>query len=198
MHGANRLGGNGVANSTVFGGLAGAAMAHSLKEHGSLAEPSRAAVEAGLDRAFAPFGRAPGDLEAVREALYDTMWGDVGILRTGEGLARAESRLAALSSDIALCGLTGGDPRYNLTWMDRLNLENLIEVSKAICAAAQARTDSRGAHFREDFPETSDLASSRYTSVRQNAEGLDVYGRGRVHTDTTGREPARCSRVMQL
>ena len=56
--------------------------------------------------------------------------------------------------------------RYNLTWMDRLNLENLTLVSRAICAAADFRRDSRGAHFREDFPQTSDLAASCYTSVR--------------------------------
>ena len=56
--------------------------------------------------------------------------------------------------------------RYNLTWMDRLNLENLTLVSRAICAAADFRRDSRGAHFREDFPQTSELESSRYTSVR--------------------------------
>jgi fumarate reductase flavoprotein subunit len=50
--------------------------------------------------------------------------------------------------------------------MDRLNLENLTLVSRAICAAADFRCDSRGAHFREDFPQTSDLDGSRYTSVR--------------------------------
>ena len=64
--------------------------------------------------------------------------------------------------------------RYNLTWMDRLNLENLIQVSRTICAAAQARTDSRGAHFREDFPATSDLATSRYTVVRARRATLKV------------------------
>ena len=46
------------------------------------------------------------------------------------------------------------EPRYNLTWMDRLNLENLVLTSRAICYAAQARNDSRGAHYREDFPNT--------------------------------------------
>ncbi len=57
--------------------------------------------------------------------------------------------------------------------MDRLNLENLVLTSRAICAAAQARTDSRGAHYREDFPETSDLAS-RYTVVRAEDESFKV------------------------
>jgi fumarate reductase flavoprotein subunit len=50
--------------------------------------------------------------------------------------------------------------------MDRLNLENLVLVSQTICAAAQVRTDSRGAHFREDFPQTSALEASRHTLVR--------------------------------
>jgi fumarate reductase flavoprotein subunit len=58
--------------------------------------------------------------------------------------------------------------------MDRLNLESLILVSRAICAAALARTDSRGAHFREDFPTSSDLATSRYTLTRLAGDALDV------------------------
>ena len=64
--------------------------------------------------------------------------------------------------------------RYNLTWMDRLNLENLTLVSRAIAAAADARRDSRGAHFREDFPHVSDLASSAYTRVRLGEDRLEV------------------------
>jgi len=67
-----------------------------------------------------------------------------------------------------------GDRRFNLTWMDRLNVENLIEVSRAVCAAALKRDDSRGAHFREDFPETSDLERSAYTVVRSGEDALHV------------------------
>jgi fumarate reductase flavoprotein subunit len=66
------------------------------------------------------------------------------------------------------------EPRYNLTWMDRLNLESLILVSRVICAAAAVRCDSRGAHFREDFPETSDLAASHYTLARLAEERIQV------------------------
>ena len=79
-------------------------------------------------------------------------------------------------------GVADPEKRYNLTWMDRLNLENLVLTSRAICAAAQARTDSRGAHYREDFPETSDLASSHYTVVRAAGDGFKVDDRaGRLH-----------------
>ena len=82
--------------------------------------------------------------------------------------------LDALAAAVAEAGIPDGDRRYNLTWMDRLNLENLVLVSQAIRAAAVARTDSRGAHFREDFPDASDLATSHYTVVRQGGDGLGV------------------------
>jgi fumarate reductase flavoprotein subunit len=102
------------------------------------------------------------------------MWDDVGILRSGEGLARGAAALDDLQAAVARCGVPDGDRRYNLTWTDRLNLENLIQVSRTICAAAQARTDSRGAHFREDHPAASDLASSRYTVVRMRDDEFEV------------------------
>jgi fumarate reductase flavoprotein subunit len=173
VHGANRLGGNGVANSTVFGGLAGDAMAAQTTT-GALPELDRRALEAARERAYAPLGRRGGDLEAMRRRLHDVMWDDVGILRTAAGLARAGGALEELSSAIAAAGVADAEPRYNLTWMDRLNLENLILVSRAICAAAEARRDSRGAHFREDFPDMSDAASSGYTVVRFDGERLAV------------------------
>ena len=79
-----------------------------------------------------------------------------------------------LAAEVARAGVPHGEPRYNLTWMDRLNLENLVLVSRAIRAAADARHDSRGAHFREDFPETSELAASRYTVARLDGERIAV------------------------
>ena len=85
VHGANRLGGNGVANSTVFGGLAGDSMAATLRAYKPLADPDKAAIEAAHERAYAPLGRRRGDLESVRRRLYQVMWDDVGILRTADG-----------------------------------------------------------------------------------------------------------------
>jgi succinate dehydrogenase flavoprotein subunit len=166
VHGANRLGGNGVANSTVFGGIAGDVMGARTKRAGALPDPDKNAIDAAYARAFAPFGRKTGPLPEMRERLYNVMWNDVGILRDAQSLKRGAAALEALARDIAACGVADQSRRYNLTWMDRLNLENLTLVSQAICAAADFRRDSRGAHFREDFPQTSDLAASRFTSVR--------------------------------
>lgn len=185
VHGANRLGGNGVANSTVFGGVAGDAMAQAVAREGTHADPDQDVIARALDRAFSPIGRPSGDLPEIRESLMETMWNDVGILRTGEGLARAATALDGLAAAVMQCGVPEGDRRYNLTWMDRLNLENLILVSRAVCAAAIARTDSRGAHFREDHPTTSELETSRYTVVRMRDEQIDI-----------GTEPVAFTRVV--
>ena len=174
VHGANRLGGNGVANSTVFGGIAGDVMGKRVTPNGALPEPDRAAIEAASDRAFAPLGKKPGDLSAMRERLYDVMWNDVGIMRTGKSLARGREVLDNLAQEIAACGVSDASRCYNLTWMDRLNLENLTLISRAICEAADHRHDSRGAHFREDFPEAGDLATSRYTQVKLDDDKITV------------------------
>jgi len=174
VHGANRLGGNGVANSTVFGGVAGAAMARAIAGEQSFSDPDQTIVQQSLDRAFSPLGRPSNDFAAMRETLMDIMWSDVGILRSAEGLARGAAALDDLAKQIQQSGVADTDRRYNLTWMDRLNLENLVQVSRGICAAAIARVDSRGAHFREDYPTTSDLATSRYTVVRMRNEEIEI------------------------
>src|SRR5436853_4126129 len=81
VHGANRLGGNGVANSTVFGGIAGTTMAAWLAENPRAPEPDEDAIEVAIARYETAFRQPPGDLEPIRERLYDCMWNDVGILR---------------------------------------------------------------------------------------------------------------------
>lgn len=174
VHGANRLGGNGVANSTVFGGLAGDSMAAWVPDRGAFTPPDLDVVQGAIDATLSPLARPPGNLVALRQRLLDVMWDDVGVLRDAIGLARGIAALDALAEEVDTCGVPDGDRRYNLTWQDRLNLENLVLVSRAIVAAAIARTDSRGAHWREDFPETGDLATSRYTVVRLIERGPSV------------------------
>ena len=71
--------------------------------------------------------------------------------------------------ELSQTGVADDDRAYNLTWHDWINLKSLIAVSRVIAAAALAREDSRGAHFREDFPDTGDLPRSTYTVVRQTA-----------------------------
>ena len=174
VHGANRLGGNGVANSTVYGGLAGDQMPRWLSQHGQWLDPDDASIHAAIARARHPLTRKPGNLEEIREQLFDVMWDDVGIVREREGLRRAADRLDALEAQLDATGIADQDLQFNLTWHDWLNLKNLILVSKAIRAAAEAREDSRGAHFRADFPLPGDLASSAYTCVKLHEGGFQI------------------------
>jgi len=174
VHGANRLGGNGVANSTVFGGIAGDVMPGWVRRNGSFHEPDEATVENAVACATAPLSRRPGDLNAIREKLYEVMWDDVGIIRDAAGLSRASGALDELEARLDATGVNAGSLAFNLTWHDWLNIKNLLLVSKSIRAAAVAREDSRGAHFRADFPEVRDLANSRYTCVNWTAGAFAV------------------------
>ena len=170
VHGANRLGGNGVANSTVFGAIAGDSMAAWVAREGEWREPDTAAIEASITGAESPFATRDGetDLEAIREKLHATMWDDCGIVRDSAGLARAQITLGALAAELQGYTLptAARERAFNLAWHDWLNLTNLVAVSRAIVRAALAREDSRGAHHRSDFPKSSDLAQSSYTRVR--------------------------------
>ncbi len=174
VHGANRLGGNGVANSTVFGASAGDAMAKWVAEAGVLRAPDEAAIEVAALWARAPLARSGGDVEAVRDALHDLMWEDVGIVRDASGLKRALDGLEALDAELDAIGVADDDLAFNLTWHDWLNLKSLMLASRAIAASALAREDSRGAHYRSDFSAASDLAKSTYTCVKTSGENLSV------------------------
>ncbi|MDE0807786.1 MAG: FAD-binding protein [Alphaproteobacteria bacterium] len=174
VHGANRLGGNGVANSTVFGGIAGDAMAAAVPRTGMHRDPDESVIDLAIARAEAPFAKGTGDLTGLRDRLGQLMWDDVGILRTDEGLRRGLAGLNDVEAELRETGLPDGDRAFNLTWHDWMNLESLIDVSRVIARASLAREDSRGAHFREDYPETGPLETTTYTQVRQVGETLEI------------------------
>jgi fumarate reductase flavoprotein subunit len=169
VHGANRLGGNGVANSTVFGAIAGDSMAAWVGLRGEFRTLDNAAIEGAIARAERPFrDGGESDLEAIRERLHAMMWDDAGMVRNAPGLARAATALDTLATELDAYALprVGRDRAFNLTWHDWLNLGSLVAASRAIVRAAMAREDSRGAHYRDDFPDPGDLAGSTYTRVR--------------------------------
>ena len=184
VHGANRLGGNGVANSTVFGGIAGESMAAWTARNQDWRAPDESAIARSIAAHEAPFCEAAGNLEAIREELYECMWSDVGILRSADGLRRAQARLAELEARLLRTGIADGERAYALSWHDWMNLRNLIAVSQVIAAAALLREDSRGAHFREDFPLPGELQQSSFTVARADGDVL-----------VQDREPVRFERV---
>jgi fumarate reductase flavoprotein subunit len=151
VHGANRLGGNGVAESTVFGGIAGDAMVAYVE-----GRPRRAAraprVEDTVRQLVAPLGRPPGpDLYAVQQGLRETMWDDVGLVRDDAGLRAAMARIHRFDEALDGVGI-GGGAAFNTAWQDWLNLRNQVAIARVIAGSALARRESRGAHYRRDFP----------------------------------------------
>ena len=165
VHGANRLGGNGVANSTVFGGIAGASAAAWVKENHVQLKMDEEKVQASVTRALAPFGRPVKDLNRIRESLCELMWEHAGILRSAQSLQTTEAGLDKIEKQLALVGIDGNSRAFNMSWQDYMNLESLILVSKAVVTAAKTRTDSRGAHYLADNPKKEPLQESRYTQV---------------------------------
>ena len=186
VHGANRLGGNGVANSTVYGGVAGDVMPGFVRASGGHRPPDEDVIAAAIERAERPFSAPAGNLNLLREGLLDLMWDKVGVIRDGKGLEEGRQGLQRLRMALDGEGVPDGQRAFNLTWHDWLNLKNLLAVSRVIALSALAREDSRGAHFREDFPKAGDLAGSRYIVVRQRGEGDEL---------DLSREPVRFSRV---
>ncbi len=176
VHGANRLGGNGVANSTVFGGVAGEVMANYVEGIDSWQEADETFLDNEINRALLPFG-IPGDpvnVNNLREKLMDIMWQDVGVMRTADGIQQGISRVEALRLELLASGIGGQNRVFNLTWHDWLNLYNLIDISLVIAKAALSRENSRGAHCREDFPEPGAMEESYFTVVRDQQGKLNV------------------------
>jgi len=177
VHGANRLGGNGVANSTVYGGIAGDAIAAWIRSEGELRDPDSATIEAAREWCERPMRRKAsthGSLEPLREKLYATMWEKVGIIRDAAGLDAAIAELHAIDRELDSQALADSSRTFNLSWHDWMNLKNLVATSRVIAEAALARKDSRGAHFREDFPQTGPLEASAFTSARLAGDALEI------------------------
>jgi succinate dehydrogenase/fumarate reductase flavoprotein subunit len=151
VHGANRLGGNGVAESTVFGGLAGDAIAEFVQNR----PPARIDVDAlrpRLTDLTAPFMRPAGPaLYALQRDLRDVMWEEAGLVRDGESLQRALGALERIEAGLARVGVAG-DPALNTAWQDWLSLRNQTVAARLIVRSALERRESRGAHYRRDHP----------------------------------------------
>jgi succinate dehydrogenase/fumarate reductase flavoprotein subunit len=173
VHGANRLGGNGVAESTVFGGIAGDVMASFV-----VGRPAPRPAATGLDdvaRALtAPRGRAPGaDLYALQRELRALMWDRAGLVRDASGLRDAQRDLERIAAGLARAGVPG-HAAFNVAWQDWINLTNQAEVARLIVASALERRESRGAHYRSDFP-APDGGTLYTVRARRDAGGPRVW-----------------------
>jgi succinate dehydrogenase / fumarate reductase flavoprotein subunit len=153
INGANRLGGNSLSDLLVFGKRAGEYAAQFARQNAGVAI-DRGEVQRAVDGAVSPFDRHSGaeNPYAVQTALQEMMQHLVGIVRTESDMQQALGGLDALKSRAARASVSG-HREYNPGWHTAIDLQNLLTVSEAITRSAIERKESRGGHFREDFPD---------------------------------------------
>jgi succinate dehydrogenase / fumarate reductase, flavoprotein subunit len=170
LHGANRLGGNSLSDLLVFGRRAGE---HAARFASDNAAPAldRDAVDAAARGALEPFERtgSEGPFQ-VQYALQDVMQDLVGIVRREEEMARALGEIAALKERARRVSVAG-HREYNPGWHTALDLDNLLTVSEAVTRAAIERRESRGGHFRDDYPAKDPAYATFNIVLRRGADG---------------------------
>lgn len=169
LHGANRLGGNSLSDLLVFGKLAGEHAAQFAKDHGA-GKVNPQDVDAVAKQALAPFERQGAGPYQIQHELQGMMQKLVGIVRLEGEMQQALHEIAKLSEQSRHVSIYG-NREYNGGWHTALDLPNLMTVSEAITRAAIERKESRGAHFRDDFPDKSDEFSKFNIIIRQGPDG---------------------------
>jgi succinate dehydrogenase / fumarate reductase flavoprotein subunit len=170
LHGANRLGGNSLSDLLVFGKRAGEYAAAFAKGHGPAAV-NKDQVEVAARHALEPFERSGGEGPyRVQRDLQQVMQDQVGIVRKQADLEKA---LAALPGLVARAERVAveGNREYNPGWHTSIDLGSLLTVSEAVVRSALERKESRGGHFREDYPAKDDEFGKVNLIVRKGADG---------------------------
>jgi succinate dehydrogenase / fumarate reductase flavoprotein subunit len=170
LHGANRLGGNSLSDLIVFGKRAGEHAAEFAKKNGPVSIDESQAKEAAR-LALAPLERASGENPyQVQSDLQTLMQEHVGIVRTEGEMKHALESLTRLDLRAENAAVVG-NREFNPGWHVALDLPNLLTCARAVTLAAIERRESRGGHFREDFPDKDPAASAYNLVVRKDASG---------------------------
>jgi succinate dehydrogenase / fumarate reductase flavoprotein subunit len=174
INGANRLGGNSLSDLIVFGKRAGEYAAAWARDQRALRLDDRA-VAAAQKTALEPFERGAGGENPylVQQDLQTTMQSLVGIVRTESEMRLALEKLEQLKARAANVGVSGDRP-YHAGWHTALDLRNLMVVSEAVTRSALERRESRGGHFRDDYPDKHQEFSSINVMVKEAAGGMQV------------------------
>ena len=170
LHGANRLGGNSLSDLLVFGQRAGTYAAQFAQAHAAVA-PDQSQADEAARKALEPFSRTSGEGPyQIQHALQGTMQELVGIVRREEEMAKALAQISALAARAAQVAVTG-NREYNPGWHTALDLGNLLTVAEAITRSAIERRESRGGHFRDDFPDKDPGSATFNIAVRKGPDG---------------------------
>ncbi len=184
VHGANRLGGNSLLETVVFGRLAGrraGEVARGMEGLPPKPDASLAAALARWDARFSASGATRSDTPArIRRDLTTTMTDLVGVFRTGEELAEALARIRALEARYAELKHPGRPSPFDYALLDLLTVGTLLDLAQVVAAGALWRQESRGAHFRTDFAARDDANWLAHTFATRDADGCPVLAKGAV------------------
>ena len=171
INGANRLGGNSLSDLIVFGKRAGEYAAARARQRGTVTV-TEAVVDEAMRASLAPFERGAGGENPykIQHDLQKAMQSLVGIVRTEAEMREALVRVAELRARAERAGIEG-HREYNAGWHTCLDLRNLLDVSEAITRSAIERRESRGGHFREDYPDKAAEFGQCNLAVRRAADG---------------------------
>jgi succinate dehydrogenase / fumarate reductase flavoprotein subunit len=171
INGANRLGGNSLSDLIVFGKRAGEYAAQWSREH-PVPAVGEAAIDDAVKGALAPFDRgdAGENPYKVQSDLQDTMQSLVGIVRLENEMQEAFTRIQRLKERAANVGVSG-HREYHAGWHTALDLRNLLAVSECVTVSALERKESRGGHFREDYPEKVAEYGTFNIATRRSGDG---------------------------
>jgi succinate dehydrogenase / fumarate reductase, flavoprotein subunit len=170
LHGANRLGGNSLSDLLVFGKRAGQYAAAFAKEH-SLGTVKTPDLQSAEECALQPFenkgSENPYDVQHTLQGLMQEL---VGIVRQEQEMLQALDRIRELKARSEHVSI-GGNREYNPSWHTAIDLDNLLTVSEGVTRAALERQESRGAHFRDDFPAKDEQCGTFNILVKKRADG---------------------------
>jgi succinate dehydrogenase / fumarate reductase flavoprotein subunit/fumarate reductase flavoprotein subunit len=175
VHGANRLGGNGICDSSVYGRLCGKAVGKYLSNgNRSIQQTRRGMVEETIELLTRPLKRSAGPSPFdVRRQIQELNWNKVGVARQEPDLSDAINEIESLAETVDSLKVEGS-PFYNMMFNTALDLRSMIDASRMIAASAQAREETRGAHFRQDFPKQRDDYGLFNIFLRRGADGKPV------------------------
>ncbi|MEK7777771.1 MAG: FAD-binding protein [Chloroflexota bacterium] len=173
VHGANRLGGNSLLETIVFGRRAGRAAAQDLKDARPLPPMSTSVLQDEERRIKALVGRQDKGIRAaeVRSDLGTSMKELVGIYRTGDQLSQATETTRGLQEKYKSVSVQNKGSVFNTDLISVLELQNLLDLGETMVAGAMARKESRGSHSRRDFPERDDVNWMKHTLAFYTPDG---------------------------